>query len=804
VADETLSPVLRHIQHLAALRPSEGRSDGELLRAFLAEGDQAAFAAIVRRHGPLVMGVCRRVVRQEQDAEDACQATSLLLARRAASVRKQESLASWLHGVAYRMAADARRAASRRRKHEGRAGPPPAADPAWSAAWREVQVVLDEEVQRLPAIYREPFVLCCLENLSCAEAARRLGEKKGTVCSRLGRARGQLRRSLARRGIELTAVLAALALPGARSAARSPRWLASTVSAAAALAAGVPPTNLPASAQAVALLERVNRSMFLNQAKTATAVVVAAGILVLGVGAALVRAVDPEPPAKQPAVEPRPVDARPAEKPDAARLEGTWLFEAASESRGSRLPEVWTAKLTVRGDTFALSHFLELSRDLKGKFVLDPAAHPKAIDLRVQEYDLSASGPALKIPACTLPGIYRLDGDRLTVCFPVEGGGERPTAFATGGGMVLITLVKAGPGFPGFPKEVTVRAAGPDGRPAAGVTVARSMSRMQAQAEKGAKPEWEYTQSVRTGADGKATLKYEDLRFGPVVVRDPEGRRMAVVSASPASLQTGELNVTLEPECRVTGTVVCEDLTKAGKPVGWTNVLAKCGGRQVAMCDSFDGKFELLLPPGTYTLEAYGTDVKRKSLTVRVPAGRGELTLEPLALAATGLVLLQGRPAPELDGVVGWRGAKVNLADLRGKYVLLEFWGYWCGPCVQHMPVLIELHEKFADRGLVVVGVHLDAGGEVDTAAKLDEKIAGYREKMWQGKDLPFPVALTSGKRVAVGDERALGGAAGRYGVVHFPTTLLIDRDGKVVGEFQARDVKSAVEQVEKLLGKEK
>src|SRR5262249_21348457 len=123
VADATLGPLLRHLRPLAALRGDEGRTDGELLRAFLAGGDQAAFAALVRRHSPLVLGVCRRVVRQEQDAEDACQATFLLLARRAGSIRKQESLARWLHGVAYRMGADAPRAASPRRQHDGPAPP---------------------------------------------------------------------------------------------------------------------------------------------------------------------------------------------------------------------------------------------------------------------------------------------------------------------------------------------------------------------------------------------------------------------------------------------------------------------------------------------------------------------------------------------------------------------------------------------------------------------------------------------------------------------------------------------------------
>jgi RNA polymerase sigma factor (sigma-70 family) len=807
VADASLGPVVRHIRDLTARRADEGRTDGELLRAFLNEGDQPAFTALVRRHSPLVLNVCRRVVRQEQDAEDACQATFLLLARRAVSIRKQESLACWLHGVAYRMATEARRAAGRRRKHEGRARPAAVTDPAWSAAWQEVQTLLDEEVQRLPAIYREPFVLCCLENLSTEEAARRLGAKKGTVCSRLGRARQHLQRRLARRGIALTAVLAALALPGARSAAAPPPgWLAATVGAATALVSCRAPTTLPASARAVALYERVYKTMFVSKVQTVLAVV-AAGLLLIGSGAALVAAMSPDPPAapppSPPAARPAPAVPKAARKTDAARLQGTWLFESASEmARRSRLSQVWTSQVTVSGDSFALSQLLELPRDLKGKFVLDPTASPKTVDLRLEEFDLADTGMPFKIPSCTLPGIYKLEGDRLTICMPMETGAKRPTAFSNKGYMLLMTLVRAAPGFKGLPKEVAVRVAAPNGQPAAGATVARSMNHNHDRKNKDVKPEWKYSDPVRTGADGVARLKFDDLRFGPVVVRDAQNKRMAVAPVTPASLQGGEVNLTLQPECRVSGTVVCPGLAKAGKPMGWINTQVFLDGRLVSMCDSFDGRFELLLPPGTYTVESYGLDVKGKVRTVTVPADREELALEPLALAAADLVLMQGRPAPELEGVVGWRGPKVSLRELKGKYVLLEFWGYWCGPCIRHMPDLIELHEKYADRGLEIVGIHLDESGEVDTAAKLDEKLAAFKQKYWKGKDLPFPVALICGKRVGEGDDKVLAGVVGRYGVARFPTTLLIDREGRVAGEFLARDLKSAMEQLEGLLRK--
>ena len=172
------------------------------------------------------------------------------------------------------------------------------------------------------------------------------------------------------------------------------------------------------------------------------------------------------------------------------------------------------------------------------------------------------------------------------------------------------------------------------------------------------------------------------------------------------------------------------------------------------------------------------------------------MTLPPNALLA-----IIGKPAPELVEVLGWKGGGVKLADLKGKVVLLEFWGYWCAPCVAGMPVLFELHEKFADKGLAIVGVHVDIDGEVDTPAKLDAKLKGFKETVWKGKDFPFPVAIAAGMRDS-GTER--GKMPARYGVRSYPTTILIGRDGKVVGHFHARDAKAALAQMEKLLKDDK
>ncbi|HZU34579.1 MAG TPA: sigma-70 family RNA polymerase sigma factor, partial [Gemmataceae bacterium] len=205
------SGMLLHYLHRLTAGSGAPASDRQLLDDFVQRGDEAAFTALVARHGPMVLRVCRRVLGQEHDAEDAFQATFLVLAQHGSSIRKRGAVSEWLHGVAYRTAMKAKRSAARRRHHEAKlctTTKPATASPSWE----DVQAVLDEEIQRLPRPGREAFVLCVLQGQSGAEAAAELGCKEGTVKSRLNRARRTLQQRLAQRGIELGAVLAALAV----------------------------------------------------------------------------------------------------------------------------------------------------------------------------------------------------------------------------------------------------------------------------------------------------------------------------------------------------------------------------------------------------------------------------------------------------------------------------------------------------------------------------------------------------------------------------------------------------------------
>jgi RNA polymerase sigma factor (sigma-70 family) len=266
----SLDLTIRWLRGLAAGRP--GRTDAELLRAYTEERDDAAFSELLRRHGGLVWSVCRRLLPREQDAEDAFQATFLVLAQKAGSVRAGASLPSWLFSVARRTAILVRSRAGQPSPHHE---PLLAPDPAAEAEAAEVCDAILEEAHRLPEKYRLPLLLCGLEGLGKAEAARRLGWKEGTVSGRLARARRLLRARLERRGL-----VDAVACP-ALTAAVPGRLLAATARAAQAFSGPNPPVPTPLP---ITVAREVMRSMNLTMWKLLPAL---AGLVTLAVGSAL-------------------------------------------------------------------------------------------------------------------------------------------------------------------------------------------------------------------------------------------------------------------------------------------------------------------------------------------------------------------------------------------------------------------------------------------------------------------------------------------------------------------------------------
>lgn len=269
--------VLHYLHQLIGKPRDSAASDAQLLEHFAGRRDEAAFADLVRRHGRLVWKVCQRLLGHDQDAEDAFQATFLVLADKAGSIRKRRSLASWLYGVATRTAWNARKSAQRRRYHERHAEEPSAESPVSTAALRELQIILDEEVRRLPEKYQAPFILCCLEGKGRAEAAQELGWKEGTVSSRLAQARERLQKRLARRGVALSPALCAGALSSDSASAVVPIALGAV---AARIAAGT------ASEHATMLANVVLKSMTAARWKAGAVLVLIMGSLAAG-GAAV-------------------------------------------------------------------------------------------------------------------------------------------------------------------------------------------------------------------------------------------------------------------------------------------------------------------------------------------------------------------------------------------------------------------------------------------------------------------------------------------------------------------------------------
>ncbi|QJW99861.1 RNA polymerase sigma factor [Frigoriglobus tundricola] len=290
--------------------PYSDATDGHLLERFLAHRDEAAFTALVHRHGRMVLGVCRNTLRNRHDAEDAFQATFLVLARKAATITPRTVIGAWLHGVARRTALKAKLMAARRRFKEQQV-PAPARAPAPSAgAGDEVTALLDEELAALPMKYRSAIVLCDLEGQTKRAAARHLGCPEGTLSSRLARGRRMLARRLTRRGVTLsvgalTAALAQIAGAGVRSSlvVLTGRTAARSATEHVAAADMI-------SARVATLTEGVLKSMLLNKLKTATAVLLLVGVLVGGVALKChTRASEPSQPAGAPVPPPDPADA---------------------------------------------------------------------------------------------------------------------------------------------------------------------------------------------------------------------------------------------------------------------------------------------------------------------------------------------------------------------------------------------------------------------------------------------------------------------------------------------------------------
>jgi RNA polymerase sigma factor (sigma-70 family) len=379
--------VLRHIRGLAAAQ-SGALSDAQLLERFAARREESAFAALVKRHGPMVLAVCRRVLHNAADADDAFQATFLTLAQGASRARRCTSLGGWLHGVAYHMALKVREQVARRRRHESRVAAADPGDPLAEVTGRELLAILDEEVHGLAEKYRTPLVLCYLESKTRDEAARALGWSLRTLDRRLVEARRRLRDRLARRGLALPAALLATALGGA---------VVPSALAAATLGAARSSSGHSAAVSAFAsLLAQPLRTLAAGPRTAIGALLLAASLVVAIAGWFAFRppaAEGGDPPAASktpPAADQRP--AAPVRKDDKEMLvTGRVLGADGKPVPGAAVVVVGMPLRRYRNDRFA-SHSAVLAEgkaDSEGRFRL---AAPRTSSARFQEvYVLAAA-----------------------------------------------------------------------------------------------------------------------------------------------------------------------------------------------------------------------------------------------------------------------------------------------------------------------------------------------------------------------------------------------------------------------------
>src|SRR5262245_36810755 len=301
-----MSTLLQHVRRAALRGDAEGMTDGQLLGWFVTRREEAAFEALVRRHGPMVLGVCRRVLHNPHDAEDAFQATFLVLVRKATSVVPRELVGNWLYGVAYRTAMKAKVMSTKRRVKERAAADRTEPDPRADGSWQDLQPLLDEELSGLPEKYRVPIVLCDLEGKTHKEAARQLGWPEGTLSTRLVAARRALAKRLARRGVAFSAASLGVALSKQSASASVPgSLLSSTVKTGSVLAAGgtMPAGMVPT--KVAALTEGVLKTMLLTKLKAVTVVLAGLAVAAVGLGVLADPGLAPAPPAARAGEEPK-------------------------------------------------------------------------------------------------------------------------------------------------------------------------------------------------------------------------------------------------------------------------------------------------------------------------------------------------------------------------------------------------------------------------------------------------------------------------------------------------------------------
>jgi RNA polymerase sigma factor (sigma-70 family) len=735
--------LLRHIRRLAA--PAQpGPSDAELLRRFAGQREEAAFAALVRRHGPMVLCVCRRVLGNVDDAEDAFQAAFLTLARKASALRNQDSVAGWVYRVAYRLALRARARVGRRqaadravlqgRPHEESA----AADPLDEVTGRELSRVLDEELNRLPEKWRAPLVLCYLEGATRDEAAVQLGWPLGTLKHRLEKGRAALRGRLTRRGLALSTVLPGALLTGQSVRAALPAPLVDRTVRAALAVAAAGATGVPFAAHALRV------------------VLVLLALAVVGAGAGLLAHQPPSGDAEPPraGAEPRPQPAPPAppaakpEKGEELAVSGRVLDPAGKPAAGAQVAVVMVG-------------------------LYEPGAEGKAADLnRLQEAKADDDG-RFRLRAARPAGVR----DPMTWVVAAAPGFGFGWSYVPGGEATADVAIRLRP-----ERTLRGRVLDVEGQPVAGarVHVARADLPGEASYVNGASNEVAWPKPVTTGADGRFTLRGvgRDVAVMLDVTHEHFAPETLDVEAGDKA-RADDIPVVLTPARTLSGRVFAAE---TGKPVagvrlhfqGYARDFSRASGGVMARTDE-EGRFSVR----PYRSEAYATYVEPPSgrpylgVQRRVDWPRGvvkhEVTFElspgvvvggtvvdedggkPIAFATVGYRAAAGNPKIN-SGVVSGGGGVRTAADGTFRLTVIPGAGYLLVEAPAPDYVRRELYSPAGYGGLAeeAKGARVSPAGFARVDLKVGAKPDDVTIKLRRGATIEGKLVDPDGKPVLV------------------------------------------------------
>jgi RNA polymerase sigma factor (sigma-70 family) len=642
------------LRSLWGIGVASGLTDGQLIERIGTGSGEAAelsFQLLVERHGPMVLRVCQQMLNDPNDADDAFQATFLVLLRQAHRIRNRASAASWLHGVAARIAARAKVDASRRRRIERR-GARQTVDPKsdWERLDRELRI--QHELALLPEKYRAPVVLCYLEGLTHENAADQLGWPVGTVRGRLARARDLLRARLTRCGITASAALAAADSLTESARAAVPATLRDATLRATTQVASGQALAAAASARAVAWAEGTSRVMTFYRWNAAAGVFLM--IVTLGIGLVLAAASPPQsrPPEAKAAPPPAAQEDQTSRLREMLQLKGTWTSPQMVTDRSiNGVPQppkpfklIWSIDRDTITETdddgFAWHTY---------RFTLTPDQTPKTIDLTLLNTDLE------------LHGIYKLEGDTLTICH----GLERPKSFEVN--PTQLPLV--------FQRETRTPAQlAPEIPNAPGC----------------------YWADV---PDGGVPTSWASGGISYIVQKDPQGA-MIVTLAFVAKLQDGEPNAEYRP-------VAVDDKKQ--------RYLFEEGDAAWSTSGTFRG---IVLAHGEYRLDPKQLPfdrVRRLGIEV-VPveirrANEAASSVRAFQEARdAGIELL---PRPEVGkpfelNLTDSQGRPLRSDDFKGKVVLIDVWAGWRKPCMGRLADVTALYERRDRDGFEVVGVNFE------------------------------------------------------------------------------------------------